>query len=42
MRDVYEETVGYQEVIRRAMLMEAMVECKGIYIDDNLLVGHNR
>ncbi len=30
MRDSYEETVGYQEVIRRARLMEAMVERKGI------------
>ena len=39
MRDSYEETVGYQEVIRRARLMEAMVEHKGIYIDDNLFVG---
>ncbi|MCP4199757.1 MAG: pyruvate formate-lyase, partial [Proteobacteria bacterium] len=39
MRDVYEETVGYQEIIRRARLMEAMVERKKIYIDDNLFVG---
>ena len=39
MRDSYEETVGFQEVIRRARLMEAMVERKEIYIDDNLFVG---
>ncbi len=39
MRDSYEETVGYQEIIRRAKLIEAVVERKGIYIDDNLFVG---
>jgi len=39
MRDVYEETVGYEQIIRRARLMEAMVERKKIYIDDNLFVG---
>ena len=39
MRDVYEETVGYQEVIRRAKLFEALVERKELYIDDNLFAG---
>ena len=38
MHDVYEETGGYQEVIRRAKLMEAVVE-QELYIDDNLFVG---
>jgi len=39
MRDVYDETVGYQEIIRRAKLIEAVVERKELYIDDNLFVG---
>jgi hypothetical protein len=39
MRDVYEETVGLDQMIRRARLTEATVERKGIYIDDNLFVG---
>ena len=39
MHDVYQETVGVQEVIRRARLIEAMMERKKIYIDDNLFVG---
>ena len=39
MRDVYEETAGVNEMIRRARLTEAMVERKKIYIDDNLFVG---
>ena len=39
MRDVYEDTVGYQEIIRRAKLIEAVVERKELYIDDNLFAG---
>ncbi|MCP3952282.1 MAG: hypothetical protein GY697_08715 [Desulfobacterales bacterium] len=39
MKDVYEETVGQQEIIRRARLIEAVVERKELYIDDNLFVG---
>ena len=39
MRDVYDETVGYQEIIRRARLIEAVVERKELYIDDNLFAG---
>ena len=39
MHDVYDETVGYQEIIRRAKLIEAVVERKELYIDDNLFVG---
>ena len=39
MRDVYEETAGHDPIIRRAKLMEATVERKKLYIDDNLFVG---
>jgi len=39
MKDVYEETLGQQEIIRRARLIEAVVERKELYIDDNLFVG---
>jgi formate C-acetyltransferase len=39
MRDVYEETAGVNEIIRRAKLIAATVERKQIYIDDNLFVG---
>ena len=39
MRDVYEETAGLDPIIRRAKLMEATVERKKLYIDDNLFVG---
>ena len=39
MHDVYKETVGKQQIMKRARLMEAMVERKKIYIDDNLFVG---
>ena len=39
MHDVYDETVGYQEIIRRAKLIAAVVERKELYIDDNLFVG---
>jgi len=39
MRDVYEDTVGFQEIIRRAKLIEATVERKELYIDDNLFAG---
>ena len=39
MRDVYEDSVGYQQIIKRAKLMEALFERNNIYIDDNLFVG---
>ncbi|MGI9626218.1 MAG: pyruvate formate lyase family protein, partial [Longimicrobiales bacterium] len=39
LRDVYAETAGYAQVIRRAKLIEAVVERKQLYIDDNLFVG---
>jgi formate C-acetyltransferase len=39
LRDVYEATAGYDQIIRRAKLIEATVERKQIYIDDNLFVG---
>jgi len=39
MREVYEENVGYQQIIKRAKLAEALFERKKIYIDDNLFVG---
>jgi len=39
MHDVYKKNVGVQQIIKRAKLMEAMMERKKIYIDDNLFVG---
>ena len=39
MQDVYEETVGYQQILRRAKFLAAVLEGKKLYIDDNLFVG---
>ena len=39
MQEVYEDTVGYQQIIRRAKFMATLLERKAIYIDDNLFVG---
>jgi pyruvate formate-lyase/glycerol dehydratase family glycyl radical enzyme len=39
MHEVYEDTVGYQQIIRRAKFMATLLERKKIYIDDNLFVG---
>ena len=39
MKEVYEKNVGYQQIIKRARLAEALFERKKIYIDDNLFVG---
>jgi len=39
MQDVYEDTVGYQQILRRAKFLAAVLERKKLYIDDNLFVG---
>ncbi len=39
MHEVYEDTAGYQQIIRRAKFMATLLERKKIYIDDNLFVG---
>ena len=39
MEEVYEDTAGYQQIIRRAKFMATLLERKKIYIDDNLFVG---
>ena len=39
MTEVYEDTAGYQQIIRRAKFMATLLERKKIYIDDNLFVG---
>ena len=39
MEEVYEDTVGYQQIIRRAKFMATLLERKKLYIDDNLFVG---
>jgi hypothetical protein len=39
MAEVYEDTVGYQQIIRRAKFMATLLERKKLYIDDNLFVG---
>jgi len=39
MADVYEETEGYQTIIRRAKFFATLLERKKLYIDDNLFVG---
>ena len=39
MAEVYEDTAGYQQIIRRAKFMATLLERKKIYIDENLLVG---
>ncbi|MGI9262638.1 MAG: hypothetical protein ACR2QR_11415, partial [Woeseiaceae bacterium] len=39
MKEVYEETEGSVQIIRRAKLLAAVLERKELYIDDNLFVG---
>ncbi len=39
MSEVYEDTAGYQQIIRRAKFMATLLERKNLYIDDNLFVG---
>ena len=39
MKDVYEENVGYQQIIKRSKFLAAVLDRKKIYIDDNLFVG---
>ena len=39
MKDVYEENVGYQQIIKRSKFLAAVLDRKEIYIDDNLFVG---
>jgi len=39
MEKVYEETVGDQQIMRRAKFLAAVLEQKKLYIDDNLFVG---
>ena len=39
MTEVYEDTAGSQQIIRRAKFMATLLERKKIYIDDNLFVG---
>jgi len=36
---VYEDTAGYQQIIRRAKFLETLLDRKKIYIDDNLFAG---
>jgi len=39
MKEVYDDTAGYQQIIRRAQFMATLLERKKIYIDDNIFVG---
>ena len=39
MAEVYEDTAGYQNIIRRAKFMATLLERKKIYIDENLFAG---
>ena len=39
MKEVYDDTVGYQQIIRRAQFLADVLDRKKIYIDDNLFVG---
>jgi formate C-acetyltransferase len=39
MAEVYESTVGDQQILRRAKFFATLIERKKLYIDDNLLVG---
>ncbi len=39
MKDVYEETVGDVQILRRAKFLAAMLDRKKLFIDDNLFVG---
>ena len=39
MHDVYAETTGDNQVLRRAKFLAAVLDRKKLYIDDNLFVG---
>ena len=39
MKEVYEETPGEVQILRRAKFLAAVLERKKIFIDDNLFVG---
>ena len=39
MKEVYDDSAGYQQIIRRAMFLAELLDRKKIYIDDNLFVG---
>jgi formate C-acetyltransferase len=39
MKETYENTAGYQQIIRRAKFLATVLDRKKIYIDDNLFVG---
>ena len=39
MKDTYESTAGYQNIIRRAKFFAHVLEHKKLYIDENLFVG---
>ena len=39
MHDMYEETEGEHQQLRRAKFLAAVLERKKLYIDDNLFVG---
>ena len=39
MMEVYDDTAGYQNIIRRAKFLAYVLENKKLYIDDNLFVG---
>ena len=38
-KEVYEDSVGYQQIIRRAKFLADLLDRKKLYIDDNLFVG---
>ena len=39
MKEVYEDTAGYQNIIRRAKFLAHVLDNKKLYIDENLFVG---
>jgi pyruvate-formate lyase len=39
MEEVYEETAGDEQILRRAKFLATLLERKKLYIDDNLFVG---
>ena len=39
MEEVYEDTAGDQQILRRAKFFATLLERKKLYIDDNLFVG---
>ena len=39
MAEVYEDTAGYQQILRRAKFFEQVIERKKLYIDENIIVG---